>query len=259
MIVDVDARSDIGCALQTNEDMILVADEAVRDRSFAGRFEVDDESGKLLLAVADGMGGGAAGDVASEMAVGRIRDLVAAMPSDLQPDEVETVLKTWALETHAALLERSRRDSLGAGMGTTIVGLLICRGCVYQFHAGDSRLYRLRGGELRQLMTDHSLRQQSGDQSTPSNLLVNSLGGGASCWLDVKEVEGGVREFDRFLLCSDGLHDAVADRVIAGALAADRNTAVSTLIKLARGTQAGDNISALIADFSRVTVPGAIV
>lgn len=247
MRVDVDACCDVGCRRLNNEDMILVGERLVRDSRFGARLET---AGRLVLAVADGMGGAAAGELASEYALTRLSGFVKAAPSDLD-DELGEVLKLWAFRTHSELLEQGRSDPQRAGMGTTVVGLLLVANRAWRFHAGDSRLYRRRAGALERLTQDHSLRQASGDARAPGNLLVNALGGGADSHLECAEVPGGVQPFDRFLLCSDGLTEVVGDDHIDRALMADRETAVRTLVQLAREAGGPDNISVLVADIPR--------
>jgi PPM family protein phosphatase len=251
MIVDVNARSDLGCGPVNNEDLILIGTDTVRNRAAAASFALDDARGRLLLALADGMGGAAAGEQASEIALHRVRALMAELPEDLSAEELELVMTTWARETHEALGRASQADPSLAGMGTTVVALLLYCGCGYRFHAGDSRLYRCRGGALTRLTSDHSLREQSHDSTVPANILVNSLGGAAASRLEFHALEGGLERHDRFLLSSDGLHDAVSEAAILAALSADRETAVGTLVQLARRVGSPDNISVLIADLVR--------
>ncbi|WP_417068898.1 PP2C family protein-serine/threonine phosphatase [Niveibacterium terrae] len=253
MIVDIDARCDIGCVRQNNEDMVLVADRLLRDAGIGERFVFDPPGERLVLAVADGMGGAAAGEWASEYALTRLREILGKAPADLDGDELRELIGIWAELVHAELLAEGGRNSERLGMGTTVVGLLIRRTQAWRFHAGDSRLYRLRGALLERLTCDHSARQTQGDASLPANLLTNSLGGGRESWLEVAEIEGGVLAGDRFLLCSDGVHDLVADDRLAALLLADRETALRSIIQLARDAGGYDNISALIADIGRST------
>jgi serine/threonine protein phosphatase PrpC len=251
MKVDVDARCDIGCVRSNNEDMVLVGDQLLRDAMLAVRVQAQDHRGRVLLAVADGMGGAAAGEHASALALTQLRDLLQAAPQDLEPEQVAGVLPMWAHRTHAALIAEGEADPTRAGMGTTVVGLLIVGERAWRFHAGDSRLYRRRAGVLEQLTADHSLRQQTGDAQVPGNLLVNSLGGGGPSYLECEEIEDGVRPFDRFLLCSDGLHELVDFQQIDRALAGDRESAAQALVMLARRAGGPDNISVLVADVAR--------
>jgi serine/threonine protein phosphatase PrpC len=251
MKIAVDACCDIGCVRSNNEDMILAGSQLLRDASLGARLDAAQHHGHVLLAVADGMGGAAAGEVASEMALTQLRDLMQAAPIELDGEELSGVLPMWAHRTHAALLAEGQADPTRAGMGTTVVGLMVWGERAWRFHAGDSRLYRWRAGALERLTADHSLRQQQGDNALPGNLLLNTLGGATDSYLELAEIDGGVRPFDRFLLCSDGLHEMVDDAQIAMALAGDRETAVQTLVKLARRAGGLDNISVLVADIPR--------
>lgn len=256
MRVDVDARCDIGCVRQNNEDMILVGDRLLRDAVLGTRLEAAPTE-RLVLAVADGMGGAAAGEHASDYALSRLSAFMQAVPADLDDADLAGVLELWAYRTHAELLAQGADDPQRSGMGTTVVGLLLAGGRGWRFHAGDSRLYRRRDGVLQCLTQDHSLREASGDADMPGNLLVNALGGGGESFLECAEIADGIRPFDRFLLCSDGLTEMVDDADIARALMADRETAARTLVQLARQAGGLDNISVLIADIPRAPASDA--
>jgi len=248
MILHVEARCDVGCQRTGNEDMILVGERRIRDATLSTQVEFDPPGERMVMAVADGMGGAAAGERASEYALTRLAEMMHKAPPDLDGDELCELLDIWATRTHADLLEQGRQDPTLAGMGTTAVGLLLRHGQAWRFHVGDSRLYRLRAGQLQQLTPDHSVRQVSGDAQQPSNLLVNSLGGARDSWLECAPIEGGLQPGDRFLLCSDGLHDVVDGAHIASALGADRETATRMLVQMARDAGGPDNISALVID-----------
>ena len=248
MILDVEALSDVGCVREHNEDMTLVGAALVRDAGASPSLTLDPGVGRALLAVADGMGGGLAGEEASEIALTRARDVMAAMPDDLEPEELAEVFATWARETHAQLMHLGATDPARAGMGTTVVGLLAYNGRAYRFHAGDSRLYRVRQGVLTRLTRDHSVRELRGDTDSPSNLILNSLGGGADSWLEFAPLEGDLLPGDRYLLCSDGLHDLVPEASLAALLDGERVFTARTLVNLARTAGGKDNISVVLAD-----------
>lgn len=245
--IDIEARCDVGCSKANNEDMLLIDGELVRDRALGRRLVLEGAARRAVLAVADGMGGSADGARASEQALDRLRSCWRPLPDDLTPSELEDVLKTWAAETHRDLRAASPDTSQRPGMGTTVVALVFYAERVYRCHAGDSRLYRWRGGRLERLTRDHSLREQQQDDSLPANVLCNSLGAGDTSWLEFAPIDE-LAAFDRFLLCSDGLHALVDDARIAGALGADAETAADMLLKLARAEGGNDNISILIAD-----------
>ncbi len=246
--IDIDAVCDLGRVRNNNEDMILVGDTTLRNRAASRSFALDDSHGRLLLAVADGVGGHQAGEVASETALVSVRDLMAGLPDDLCAEELAEVFTTWARETHARLMHEAAIDPARAGMGTTVVGLLIYNGAAYRFHAGDSRLYRLRDGHLERLTRDHSAREDSGDPQQPSNVITNSLGAADPSWLEFSLLQGGLASWDRYLLSSDGLHDLVADATLETLLSGERGFAARTLVNLANQTSGKDNISVLLAD-----------
>lgn len=248
MIVSVEARSDVGTVAPQNEDMLLVGDEFVRDGSVSRSFKLDAQAGPLLLAVADGMGGAQAGEWASDIALARAANTVKGLLPDLTAEELQDVFETWARETHQTLLAEGERDASRRGMGTTVVGLLFYLGVAYRFHAGDSRLYRLRDGVLSRLTRDHSAREQFNDPTLPATQLVNALGGGPESYLEFAPLEGGLEPFDRYLLCSDGLHDPLRDESMAAALAADAATAANALVRMACVAGGRDNIGIVIAD-----------
>jgi protein phosphatase len=251
MIVDLDACCDLGRVRNNNEDMILVGEELLRDRAFGARLTVEPAQGRLVVAVADGMGGAAAGERASEHAMTRLAELMRQAPADLDDDELTELLEIWATRTHVELLDQGIADPACRGMGTTAVGLLLRHGRAWRFHAGDSRLYRLRDGQLEQLTQDHVAPALQSGTATPKQLLANSLGGGDRSWLEVERLDGELRVGDRFLLSSDGLHDLIDAPTLQLALQADRETAVRTLVRLAHGAGGTDNISVLIVDIAR--------
>jgi protein phosphatase len=188
---------DIGLKKPNNEDMILIGDEIFRDGSRQKEFE---DSKRLVIAVADGIGGMDKGEVASETVLTRLRDMLAKIPDYLTNDDLKEVLDVYTQETHSMLLEG----------GSTLVAIFIYQGKIFRFHAGDSRIYLMRDGGLRRLTTDHSLRESGGDPSAPSNIITNSIGGGGVSFLEFAEIEQPLKNGDVYLLSSDGLHDIVS-------------------------------------------------
>lgn len=173
-----------------------------------------------LLVLADGMGGAAAGDVASSVTVGHL----AALDDDVYgADDLLPVLRKSVNEAHVDLVERAENDPNLAGMGTTCIALLRSSNKLAMVHIGDSRAYLLRDGKLTQVTHDHTLVQFLVDhgQLTPEeaehhpkrNVIMRALGDTPG---DV-ELDESVREAmpgDRWLLCSDGLFGVVAHETI---------------------------------------------
>jgi protein phosphatase len=229
------ARSDVGLVRSANEDS-----------GFAGR---------RLLAVADGMGGHAAGELASSTAIATLAELDS---EDLGPEELLTELQQ-AIEVSAERIAQFiEADPSRAGMGTTLTAILWGDGRIAIVHVGDSRAYLLRDGELQQITTDHTYVQSLIDAGriTPEearrhpkrNLLLRAIDGSGLPEGDpsLRQAQSG----DRYLLCTDGLSGVVPDDAIARVLleVPDPTAAVSMLVELALEAGAPDNVTAVVAD-----------
>ena len=202
--------------------------------------------GPLLAGVADGMGGHVAGEVASTVAMA-----TATRPGDESPAE------RVRLANEAVLRAAAERPRL-QGMGTTMtLGRFLPDGTLELGHVGDSRAYLLRGDELEQLTTDHTvveelvglgrITREEAAQHPRRHLLTRSLGLGE---VEVDEVVTDVRPGDRVLVCSDGLTEMVPDDEIRRLLveSPDPEAAVWTLIEAANAAGGVDNVSVVVVD-----------
>jgi len=233
-ILSVYGVCDIGLKKPNNEDMILLNDEMFRDGSRQKEF---DTGKRIVIAIADGIGGLDRGEAASEMALGRLKEILEKIPDDLNGHELKEVFDVYTQETHQLMSE---------GMGSTIVGLFVYQGKVFRFHAGDSRIYLLRDGGLRRLTIDHSLRESGGNPDAPSNIITNSLGGAGSAFIEFEEIDQPFLKGDIYLLSSDGLHDLVPPDVISDTLMlpdAEGLQAAEKLLEIAKENGGKDNIS----------------
>jgi len=232
---------DVGSVRDTNEDMILVGAALVRDGRCHAEWPGPDGDTPRLVAVADGMGGANAGEVASQFVLERVRDRLGnlALGAD-EAAEVARITRTCEA-IHAELLAEGAADPVKGGMGTTLIALLCQCDPPLLINAGDSRLYRYRGGTLMQLSRDHSLRALSGNLQVPANIVVNSFGGGNSFHVDVEPAGKRVLAGDLFLLCSDGITDALSDEDIEAILGAPG--AEDELLAAAKRNGGRDNIS----------------
>lgn len=219
-----------------------------------------------LAVLADGMGGHLAGEVASGIAVDIIRrNLIGAFadaPKDyLDPVtgvSLETVSLKEAVElANSAIYEAAHHRPECAGMGSTVVVAFFHANKVSIAHVGDSRLYRLRNGELAQITEDHSMIQElvrrgfmtpeEARHSANKNVVTRALGAESGVQVDVSE--DTFKDGDVYLLCSDGLTDVLTDAQIAAILARfgdDLDTAVAHLIASANTGGGPDNISAIL-------------
>ncbi|MGB4324283.1 MAG: PP2C family serine/threonine-protein phosphatase [Candidatus Nanopelagicales bacterium] len=228
------AKSDVGLVRQGNEDSGYV--------------------GPRLLLVADGMGGHAAGELASSLAIATVADLDVHPPTNA---DVLTSLAEAIDNVGDAIGELIADDPDLTGMGTTITGLYWLGGRIAVVHVGDSRAYLFRDNELIQLTHDHTYVQTLVDSGRITeeeasvhprrSLLMRALDGmnPVEADLSVREARSG----DRFLLCSDGLSGVVRDTEIADLLSTGEPTGVVTrLVDLALERGAPDNVTVVVAD-----------
>ena len=242
------AASDVGLMREGNEDS-----------AFAGTH---------LLAVADGMGGHAAGEVASAAVIAALEQLDELGVNAGDPQEA---LRDAVEEANTTLREMVAADSELQGMGTTVTAVLNDGTYVWLAHVGDSRAYLLRDGSLRQVTRDHTFVQQLVDEGRIApedvsthpqrNLITRALDGREPVDLDLERLD--LAPGDRLLLCSDGLSGIVSDDSLQDVLRGndDPDTAVHQLIDLALRGGGHDNITCIVADaVEDVAAPeGAIV
>lgn len=209
--------------------------------------------GPYVAVVADGVGGAAAGEVASATAA----YVVAATALARFGDNPAAVLVDAVQDAHASLRAGVAADGELAGMATTLTAVVTDGSRVVLGHVGDSRAYLLRDGLMHQISQDHTYVQHLVDsgQLDPaerfghpwSNVVLRSLDGGQDRAFDVTELE--VRPGDRLLLCSDGLTDLVRDDRIAEVLRlADPHSAAAVLTQSALLAGGKDNITAVVLD-----------
>jgi PPM family protein phosphatase len=201
-------------------------------------------SGRWLFAVADGMGGHAAGEVASAAVIESLR----AHDTDVGANVLLEVLGYAVTEANAEVAQRAAEDPARFGMGTTLTAMLWSGDTAALVHIGDSRAFLLRDGQLRQITEDHVLGNLVSNAGPLAPVLSRYLDGrpDRSPDLGLRELRAG----DRYLICSDGLSPVVSTEAIGAALAVavDAADAVRELVALADEAGAPDNISAIVID-----------
>ncbi len=228
------AVSHVGHVRQVNEDSILVLPD------------------QKIWVVSDGMGGHAAGDLASQTVV----DAVATLPLDSAPGDMMQALRRALQGAHRSILEEIDRRG-GGTMGATVVAFMVANGHFVCFWAGDSRLYRLRGGALELLTTDHSVVAEmvlagemtwdEAEHHPQSNAITRAVGVGEVLELD--KVRGEVAPGDRYLLCSDGLNKYAGFDVLQRAMnGVPIETVSEKLLGIALDGGGADNISIIVID-----------
>ncbi len=235
----IGTRSDVGCVRKNNEDSL-------------GVFPGDDPSRGTLLVVADGMGGAAAGEVASRLAVETLGESYFAPASGAGPAEA---LKHSLESANSVIHSTAQGDSGKAGMGTTCTAIAIRGAELWIGHVGDSRAYLAVGGELRQISRDHSLAaelERTGGAPTEiarvKNILTRCLGAEAKVSVDVPDSPIPLTDGTQFVLCSDGLTNLVEDGEILHQVSMHMpEGAGQRLVDLAKERGAPDNVSVIVA------------
>jgi len=206
-----------------------------------------------MWVVADGMGGHDGGDVASQMIVNTLKKVHEGISLDRYIDDIEDIL----IDVNKKLIQKASESAKRTTIGSTVVMMLAYdKYCVYLW-AGDSRLYRLRDNELRQMTTDHSQVEQYVEQGLISraeaevhphgNMITRAVGAAQNFFLDMDIQE--MKKGDRYLLCSDGLTKHTLDFEFEEMLGKGTAEEIcKELIDLTLDRGAGDNVTAIVID-----------
>ena len=245
MRLDIHAACDRGLLRRDNEDMVLAAGRFIRDGIFDVELEVRDGD-ILFFAVADGLGGAPAGEVASETALRFFDAQVGKLAPGLGLGDLRRFFQDLTAHAHGELRRAGDRNPRLRGMGTTLTGFLLYGGEWSWVNIGDSRAYLLGAEGPVRLSRDHSLREATGRPDAPSHILVNCLGGGSpDAYCDFGAVGGLSRTGGALLLSTDGLHDLLGDRRIGSITAENPLNPVPALVAAAKEAGGRDNISCL--------------
>jgi len=234
--------TDVGRRRESNQDSLLVAPE------------------RGLYAVADGMGGHAAGEVASHIAIEALSEVlrdVAFLTDHTDPQTAGTRLQGAFVEGNQRICDSVVTRGEWRGMGTTIVALVTLEDRAVIGHVGDSRAYLLRDGKLRRLTNDHSwvseqvrmglMTDEEAHRHPMRNIVTRALGNRPALDVDINESEAVPA--DIFLLCSDGLNSMLTDVEITETLQANRQdpeTACQKLVEAANAKGGEDNITVIV-------------
>jgi protein phosphatase len=253
VVLDIVAQTDVGKVRSNNEDSVLV------------------NAARGIVALADGMGGYNAGEVASSMATSMMGQwlensivkreaggtLAAALSS------THAALDSGIAETNRAIFLAAQSQAQYAGMGTTLVIGIFQGDTLTVAHIGDSRAYRLRDNELIQITRDHSwleekiasglLTREQAQLSRNKNLVTRAVGIDAQVTAEIHDFK--VMTGDVYLFCSDGLTDMVSDKEIGmtlNALSANLNLCALQLIQLANDNGGRDNVSVILVKVKKM-------
>lgn len=249
-------HSDIGRVKDQNEDAFLV-----------------DDTHRLYI-VADGMGGHAAGEVASAMAVQEIQTQIHAASEIIarfdgtkpHREALLAIMETAVRDANRRIFEAAIADPTKRGMGTTAVVLLLTPKWGFLAHVGDSRIYLMRKGEMIQLTEDHSLvnelikrgriKPEEAKFAPYRNAVTRAVGIHEDVRVDTLDFE--IASGDLFLLCSDGLveHVSTHDELIEVLVSQELLAAPRTFVEMANQRGGKDNITALVVRVGEAATPG---
>lgn len=253
--------TDVGVVRDHNEDSAFMSPE----RGF--------------FIVADGMGGHAAGEVASAMAVETVKktledsqaeiEAFRKAPTDAGRRGIVQLLQSAVLQAHQAVFQRGQAEQDKQGMGTTLDVVLVAGSEAFVAHVGDSRTYLVRDGRSSQITTDHTVAEvlviegkltiEEAQVSPLRTILVNAIGVSADVGVEMAHV--ALKRGDRILLCSDGLHDYFpVEEEIAQRISADKpGDALAEMVELAKTRGGHDNITGvavLVSDLDEAVPTG---
>jgi serine/threonine protein phosphatase PrpC len=237
-----------GAVRADNEDTIAVRDWIKRLPMKAPVVLEHEVATPLICLVADGMGGHAAGEVASRTVAERLSRRVAEAAD-------EATLAQLLHDANAELFALMQESPVWAGMGTTVAGMVAAPSGILVFNVGDSRVYRIERDGLVQLSTDDTPGPKLADGRTAamtSNLVTQSLGGAYQlAGIDPHVLSEPLEDGARYLICSDGLSDLLERRAMEGLLGDDDAASAGALFEAAMAQGGDDNISLILLRLER--------
>ena len=231
------ARTDVGKVRKVNEDSML-------DHPEAG-----------VWVVADGMGGHAAGDVASSSIVENLSYINASSDAN----ELVTAAENGLLEVNESLIQQAAERTDRQTMGSTVAVMIAFHKKCFTLWAGDSRVYRIRNGELKRITCDHSkvqdlvddglITEEEAERHPEANVITRAIGASRNLYidLDMHDVKAG----DRYVICSDGLYKEVTeDEINDLAIQGTPEEACNTLVDLTLERGSRDNVTVIVVQAS---------
>ncbi|MBK7994371.1 MAG: Stp1/IreP family PP2C-type Ser/Thr phosphatase [Blastocatellia bacterium] len=249
-------KTDVGCVRQNNEDNFFMSDLVDGFTPLPNETltrQVTDN--RVLLAVADGMGGAAAGEVASELAINGLKEEFLHFPGVGSPERLMRAIQ----QINQHIWDTGRRHIQYRGMATTLTAALIEGNRAYIAEIGDSRAYILRGGRIKQITTDQSwlelmieqglMTREEAKSSKQRNMILQSLGGQQEVKVALTAVD--LAAGDILLLCSDGLSEKISAPEMLTILRQSLSLEIASnkMVNLAKDRGGEDNITLVVAHF----------
>lgn len=241
--IAISAKTDVGCVRTSNEDHFYYDQKgAPSDKGF-------------LAMVADGMGGHAAGEVASQLAT----EVISTEFHGAKKKTINKALFEAFVLANSEIYDQAQANSVQKGMGTTCTALVIENNQLQFAHVGDSRLYRLRSGQIQQLSNDHTwvqemvrqgnLTPEEAEKHEDKHMLTQAMGTKPKVDVEITENSIFAQSSDRYLLSSDGFHDQVSKKEIKELMSVSPlDKATAAMVKLARERGGPDNITVVLIE-----------
>ncbi|HVZ33757.1 MAG TPA: Stp1/IreP family PP2C-type Ser/Thr phosphatase [Polyangiaceae bacterium] len=263
--VRVFGQTDVGQVREHNEDNFLVADLTRKTRSFDPAEPCTLGRAGAVFGVCDGMGGAAAGEVASQLAVDMIYDRLSEAKAPKGREELARRLVKAVQDAGLRIFGEARADRSRRGMGTTSTMATLMDDRLFLAQVGDSRAYLLRDGELTQITRDQSLvnqlieagqlTEEEAETFEHNNIILQALGTSEVVQVDLTYVD--LRAGDSLLICSDGLSGMVRSEDIGHVLVEVENPIEACAKLIAAANEAGghDNVTVVMVKFSGPGLP----
>lgn len=218
---------------------------------------IKNEKHALLAVVCDGIGGGNAGDIASKIAIAHMKDSFMNMQQCDNDKDVKRWLQKAIQEANDLIFMQATKNTEQKGMGTTLVGVLLCEDNTYVFNVGDSRTYGLYEDDFLCLTEDHSyvadlLKRGEVSEAEAAvhpnrNVLINALGIWNTIRIDINKIKN---DYKALLICSDGLHGYVSEQDIQQELLSNHLVEAKVMALIDKSLDAGgyDNVSVIIIE-----------
>ncbi len=255
--------TDVGSVRTNNEDAFLIADLERDEQSDRPWHDAAVSKRGILLAVSDGMGGAAAGEIASAMTVGSLRQWLG---EDHQGVGTQVLIKEAVEEANRSVLDAAQ-DGEKQGMGATLTAVLVRGTMAHIAEVGDSRAYLIRAGRIRQVTRDQSYVQllveqgvvtrEQAERSPHRNVILQAMGQRGDIVVALGRLE--LRSEDTFVLCSDGLSGKLSETEMRDIVnsSTDFPEAATRMVAIANERGGEDNITVVIARVSGAGVPAA--
>lgn len=265
LVATLHGQTDVGLVREHNEDNFIAFDATSGTLLDANGLTISIADRGAVFAVCDGMGGAAAGEVASQMAVDTIFEVMRSDAPLKERDDFARRLVRSIEEAGSRIFANAKSNKSQRGMGTTSTVAGLVDKILFVGQVGDSRAYVLRGNELGQITKDQSLitqlieagqlTEEEAENFEFSNIILQALGTAATVAVDLTFLE--LRRGDRLMLCSDGLSGLVHPQTMRDVLfnVRDARGACATLIEMARNAGGHDNITVIVVDFDGADLP----